>query len=55
MDLGLPDPSPLLIGAPERAGLLFSVAITALSFQHLQTIFNIKDTDLWAGVSEFSN
>lgn len=53
MDLALPNPSPLLIGAAERAGLLFSVVMASLSFQHLQMIFNIKDTDLWARVSEF--
>lgn len=55
MDLDLPNPSLLLTGAPGRAGLPFSVAITSFSFQHFQMIFNIKDTDLWAGVSEFSN
>lgn len=54
MDLDLYSPSPLLVYALKTVGLLFSVAISSLSFQHLQMIFNIKDTDLWEGVIEFT-
>lgn len=54
MDLDLHSPSLLLIHALKRVGLLFSVSYQ-FSFQHLQMIFNIKDTDLWEGVIEFLN
>jgi hypothetical protein len=57
MDLGLPNPSPLLVGAPRSVAPMLSIAITSF-FQHLQMIFNIMDPDLpdlRAEVSEFSH